>query len=97
MAAKSLESAEEVLKYVARNQVKGSVEENYISKISTELDMARNTVSRKIDHLKTLGLVKRERRGQKKVVLVNEDLLESIDYGPDLDKDAVWDKKPAFS
>lgn len=60
-------------------------QDNYCRAVSRELGLDRDTVRNSIRFLAELGVVKRERKGRKKVVLVNSSIVENmeLDQGDD--------------
>ena len=67
-----------VLAVLARNQRMFQEEENYCRNIARELGLDRNTVRSSISFLEELGIVSRNREGQKKTALVNSSVLENM-------------------
>lgn len=74
-----------VLSVLVRNQKMAQEEDNYCREVSRELALDRDTVRNSIGFMEELGVVKRKRKGKKKVVMVNSSIIENmeLDQGQD--------------
>jgi len=79
LAETSLDNAYRVVEFLVRNQVMSKAEkENYARNIAQELGFTRTTVQRKINFLEKLGVVKKRRIKEKKVIRVNNSVVDEF-------------------
>lgn len=74
-----LDTLQEVYFRVVSNFAKDSEQDNYASKLARDLDMPRQRISRHLDCLESMGLIKFVDEGNKKIVVPNMGVVENLD------------------
>jgi len=67
-----------VIERIASNQLREQEEDNYPKNIAEEVGINRSTLNDRLSFLEDIGVAKKVRQGQKKIIRLNSVVIQSV-------------------